>query len=235
MPTALSLLPDGPNYRREAFSTGLRAAGFTMAEFCVPKEGDVLLLWNRHPKHEPIAKQFEAAGATVLVTENGYFGKEWAARKWFALAKGHHNGAGAWNQGPDARWDEWGAEIGAARGAEGETVILAQRGIGEPGVASPSWWAQSAQRRYGGRIRPHPGAVNNVADLLVDLKWASRVITWGSSAALLAMLDGIEVVSEFEKWIGKGADRLAIFRRLIWAMWTSEEIESGQAFQWLLH
>jgi hypothetical protein len=67
---------------------------------------------------------------------------------------------------------------------------------------------------------------------------ASKVVTWGSGAAIKALMMGIRVESHMPNWIGEQDNtdegRLAMFRRLAWANWRLSEIESGQAFRWLL-
>ena len=70
-------------------------------------------------------------------------------------------------------------------------------------------------------------------------------MTWGSGAALKALTYGIPCFHGFDRWIGaegstplaeadfnkpQKPDRLAMFRKLIWAMWTVGEIKSGEAF-----
>ena len=71
-----------------------------------------------------------------------------------------------------------------------------------------------------------------------DLAKASKVVTWGSGAGIKALMLGIRVESHMPNWIGEQDNtdkgRLAMFRRLAWANWRLSEIESGQAFQWLL-
>jgi hypothetical protein len=83
-----------------------------------------------------------------------------------------------------------------------------------------------------------------------DLRSASRVITWASSAALCAIKMGVPVFYEMPKWIGAeaarplsefgrlpnrdDASRLRMFRRMAWALWERSEIESGEAFAHLL-
>lgn len=71
-----------------------------------------------------------------------------------------------------------------------------------------------------------------------DLAKASKVVTWGSGAAIKALMVGIRVESHMPNWIGEQDNtdegRLAMFRRLAWANWRLSEIESGQAFRWLL-
>jgi hypothetical protein len=73
-------------------------------------------------------------------------------------------------------------------------------------------------------------------------------VTWGSGAAIKAIAAGIPVFHELKCWIGAEAaqfgiedlehpflgDRHLMFHRLSWAMWTSEELESGEPFRWLL-
>jgi hypothetical protein len=241
-------LPDGPNYRKADFLAGLAAAGFAVQpRVDRPGAGDVLVIWNRSPSREPEARRFEDGGARVLVCENGYLGKEWQGRKWFAMAWGHHAGAGQWPVGGPERWDAWGVEMAPWRAAGGETVILAQRGIGEPGIASPANWAQNIHQRVGGRIRRHPGPGAHPVPLADDLAGASAVVTWHSAAALHALLMGIPVWHGFDRWIGAGAARplaeygteprrddaarLTTFRRLAWAMWDADEVRSGAAFR----
>jgi hypothetical protein len=64
------------------------------------------------------------------------------------------------------------------------------------------------------------------------------VITWGSGAAIKALLWGIQAVSEMPNWIGEQDNtpesRLEMFRRLALAQWELHEIESGEAFACLL-
>lgn len=244
---AQCLLPEGPNYRREAFLAGLDAAGFELLPLVDrPDPGDVLVIWNRGIQKEAEARRFEAAGARVLVVENGYFGKEWLGRKWFSMAWGHHAGAGAWPVGGPERWDSWGVDLKPWRTGS-ETLILAQRGIGEPGIASPAGWAESVQRRIGGRIRRHPGRFPPAVTLADDLRGVGSVVTWHSGGALQALLLGVPVWYGFKRWIGAeacrplsefgsepkrdDAARLAMLRRLAWALWDVSEIENGTAFR----
>lgn len=248
---ACNLLRESQHYRREAFDEGLRRAGYTLAQHISdPRPGDVLVIWNRYSRWHEEACRFEAAGARVVVAENGYLGKMWRQGEWFALAVGHHGGPGLWwDHGPQ-RWDAWGVSLAPWRSEGGETVILGQRGIGEPGIASPDGWAEQARKMLGrGRIRQHPGKGDHRMDLLSDLIDAGEVVTWASSAALLALIWGIPVRYACPGWIGAGASRyisydaplmrddgarLEMLRRLAWAMWELDEIRSGEAFRRLL-
>lgn len=231
-------------YRRDAFREGLEAAGYTLVERTLkPEPDDLLLIWNRYGINDYFANLFEKAGAKVFVTENGWLGKSWRNAGWFALSKNHHCGAGAWTVGGPERWDSLNVPLAPWR-TEGERIILAQRGIGEPGLASPPEWAERIRATYGGRIRKHPGKHAPDISLEEDLKDAGEVITWASGAALKALTMGIPVRAACTKWIGFGAAsamheplkrddaaRLNMFRRLAWAMWTLEEIRTGLPFQ----
>jgi hypothetical protein len=57
--------------------------------------------------------------------------------------------------------------------------------------------------------------------LEIDLANASKVVTWGSGAAVKALIWGIRVESHMSKWAGEqdntDAGRMAMFRRLAWA------------------
>jgi hypothetical protein len=248
---ALSLLRDSLHYRADAFRAGLQAQGFRVVdELNDPRPGDVLLAWNRGGVRNAHARRFEAAGARVVVAENGYLGKAWRGDKWFALAIGHHCGAGAWPAGGAQRWDALGVELEPWRSGGRQTLVLEQRGIGEPGVASPYGWAESVAPLVRGRIRRHPGAEPPAVTLRDDLADVAQVVTWASGAALLALIMGVPVFYAFPAWIGApacrplrefasgplrdDAARLAMFRRLAWAQWTLAEIESGYAFEQLL-
>jgi hypothetical protein len=245
---ALCLLRPAAHYRKNAFCAGLRAAGYDVVD-CIerPAPDDVLVIWNRYGWFDRQARLFENAGARVLVTENGYLGKDWLGDAWYALALGHHAGAGTWREGGPERWDNLDVEIGPWRNGTGAPLVLGQRGIGEPGIASPPRWAENMTRRINGRIRAHPGT-QSCRPLDLDLSESSCVVTWASGAALKALLFGVPVWYEMLRWIGGAGgahlsrfastpilgDRLAMFRRLAWAMWRVDEIESGAAFRWIL-
>jgi hypothetical protein len=235
------------HYRRDRFEAGLKAVGYSLYQRIVdPGPGDVCVVWNRYADWDAEAKRFERYGASVLVAENAYL----HLGKWHALALGHHAGAGTWvDRGPE-RWDALGVDLVPWRTGGTETVILAQRSIGEPEIASPRGWEAEVQKHIGGRIRPHPHRNPNITPLLDDLRDARCVVTWASSAALVALMVGVPVFYGMPKWIGASAcrplsewgseplrddaARLAMFRRLIWAQSTVQEIESGEAFRRLL-
>lgn len=250
MRRALNLLRPSLHYRKSSFDDGLSAAGFKLVERLPdPKPGDVLLCWNRYAGNHELAQQFERAGASVLVAENGLLGKGWRGGEWFALALGHHSGAGEWKPAGSERWDGWAVELAPWRTGGAETVILGQRGIGERGIRSPDHWAESVRGRIGGRVRAHPGT-SQAKPLAADLADARQVVTWHSGAALQALTMGVPVWYAFPQWIGAGAARplsewpgepkrddaarLAMFRRLAWAMWNLDEVRTGEPIRRLL-
>lgn len=262
---ALCLLRSPPVYRREAVCRGLRAAGFDVVpRIDRPRAGDVVLTWNRYGAGHAEASRFERAGGRAIVMENGHLGKDFAGDSWYALALGHHAGRGTWPHCDDAwapgaaagaaqhaRWDDLGVQLQPWRQPGGETIVLHQRGIGEPGIASPPGWAERVTARIkGARMRTHPGA-GNKTELEHDVRNASCVITWASGAALRCLVLGIPVYHDMLGWVGApaaltldrwgqqpplcdDAARLSMFRRLAYAQWRLSEIESGHAFRALL-
>jgi hypothetical protein len=245
---ALNLLRSAIHYRKAAFDKGLRSAGYWLGDVPDPKPGDVLVIWNRYGGNDELARTWEKRGARVWVVENGWLGKAWNGGEWFTLCEGHHSGAGTWKDNGPERWDSWGVRL-APWSTGTETLILAQRGIGEEGIRSPDGWAESMHRITGGRIRPHPGKDRPTRALDDDLQNARCVLTWHSAAALQALVQGTPVFHGFPKWIGAeaaeplaaflaGADgrqddaaRLNMFRRLAWSMWTLDEISTGVPFE----
>lgn len=247
---ALCLIRESPVYRADAFRRGLKKAGYELVpNIKRPEPTDIVVCWNRYGNWHEQATRFEQAGARAVIVENGYLGKDWLGGGWYAMALGHHAGAGKWPAGPQWRWDSLKVELAPWREGGTETIVLGQRGIGEPGLASPDGWAQRVAAKVGGRIRKHPGTGDSVP-LEHDLRNASSVVTWASSAALLALMMGIPVWYEMPQWIGAeacrplsefggeplrdDAARLRMFQRLIWAMWNLDEIQSGYAFRHLL-
>lgn len=239
-------------YRADVFAEGLRRHGFQVEKEWQrqPRPDDLLLLWNRGRGMDAIADIYEAAGARVVIAENGYIGKPAEDGKFYALALDQHNGAGRWYVGdharfeiPDRPWRKQGKHI----------VVLPQRGIGARGVAMPSGWLASVTKRLAQmtdrpvHIRHHPGA--SKADPEPDFRDAHCAVTWGSGAGIKAIRAGIPVFHDLPKWIGAcAAARLAgqidscdmpsreqLWRRISWAQWALDEIGSGEAFDRLLN
>ena len=242
-----------PHYRHDAFKRGLERIGYRVLPVpeIRPRPGDLLVIWNRQPTHELLAKRFEAAGATVIVTENGYVGADDSGQHLFALALNHHNGAGRWPDGGPERWQVLGIELAPWRPLGANVAVLAQRGIGELGVAMPRSWPADIERRLRAaskwpvKMRLHPGNAGAGRPLTEDLHDCRCAVTWGSSAALKALVVGVRVVAELPKWIGAAAcggtvaepacgDRETMFKRLAWAQWSAAELGSGEPFKRLL-
>lgn len=224
--------------RLKAFVAGIERHGYK-AEIGFPDRigpKDLFCTWNRINMGNAVAQRFQDHGLPVIVAENAAWGNEFLGRRWYSLSRNYHNTAGCVPyQGPE-RWDSMGIYMAPFR-TEGETVILPQRGIGSPPTRMPSGWPSAALRKYGGRIRPHPGKREGLC-LVDDLAKAGKVVTWGSGAAIKALIMGIPVVSEMPNWIGKSDNseqgRLGMLRHLAWAQWELHEIESGEAFACLL-
>lgn len=250
MPIASVLLRTSASYGRPFFAEGLTRAGYTVSDRYKrrPDPDDLLLIWNRTRGNEPLCQIYERAGARVLIAENGYL-RPPGEPKMYALAIGHHNGAGTWRIGSRCRHKfavrDW-------RNAGDHILVLPQRGIGEKGVAMPLNWPIRIQQRLKLvtdrpiKVRRHPGAEKS--DPWPDLQGAWAAVTWGSGAGIKALAYGIPVFHDFERWIGAPAargdirdiedpwlgDRRQMLRRLSWAQWTQAEIGSGEAFRWLL-
>lgn len=238
MRRALNMLRADLPYRRSAFTAGLTVAGYMVVDSIPdPQPCDVLLTWNLYGGYFNEAQRFKAAGAKVLVAENGPLGKTWRGGEWFSLCEGHHAGAGTWKVGGPERWDSWGVELAPWRTGT-ETIVLGQRGIGEPGIRSPDGWGERMAGKLGARLRQHPG--KEKTPLEPDLLNAEKVVTWNSGAALKALMFGVPVWYDFPQWIGgmaasrigeplvrDDALRLAMFRRLSWSMFTLDEISEG--------
>lgn len=250
MPRAYLLIRPEPVYRRHAFEAGLRELGFQIAGHPrePPTPADVLVIWNRYGANHALALRFEAAGARVIVAENGALGRDWLGDHWYSLTLTNPLCAGTWPAGSGDRWESFGQEICVWRNTGLGVIVLAQRGIGPPGVAQPAGWHKRAATELGAeRIREHPGE-RPAKPLSVDLAGAVGVATWGSGAALKALLWGIPVIYGLPTWIGAEValsisayrgefhrpDRSAFFHRLAWATWRVSEICRGDPFRRLL-
>jgi hypothetical protein len=196
------------------------------------RPGDVMVTWNRIGSADCIAREFERSGNAVLVAENATWGNDFAGDRWYTIARNFHNMADRFPVGGTERWDALGVELMPWR-TEGEIVILPSRGLGPREIAMPRGW----ENQHAGRIRRHPGK-RDAVPLEADLAKAGRAITWGSGAAVKALLWGIPVESHMPGWIGEQDNtdegRLSMFRTLAWAQHRLSEIKSGEAFARLL-
>jgi hypothetical protein len=242
-------LVDSPHYRKDAFCAGLELLGYTISNHPTYGPDDLIVCWNRYARDEGIIRRYEAVGADVFITENAWLGsenKEPPDQHLFALSRNHHNGAGQWYIGDKPRWHP---ECKPWRRDGSKIVILPQRGMGEPGVRQEKNWlhdtslqlrfktCRPVETRSHPGIRPHP-----------EIDWSDvwACVTWASGAAIKAIVAGVPVFYTFPKWIGAPAarfgiddleapflkDRSRMLHNLSWAMWSADEIASGEPFMW---
>lgn len=252
MPRACLLIRTDVRARWDAFVAGLRRCGFSISETPVEPASpdDVLVIWNRH-RYSNNANRYERAGARVIVAENGWLDAA-DGDKRIALQLGHHNGAGTWHEGPEDRWAGLGIALKPWRDDGDHILILAQRGIGEEGIAQPRGWADQTADYLRARtnrlviVRRHPGNRGPVPEPDWMRCWAA--VTWASGAAIKAIVAGVPVFYGLPRWLGASAalpvtadierpflgDRLPMLRRLAWAQWSLPEIASGEPFEGLL-
>lgn len=257
MPTVFCGFRTSPFYPRVEFLDGLRRHGYKVVDQR-PRHiqpDDLLLLWNRNRIFERVAAEYEAAGARILISENGYLDRAVDGKtKYYALALAQHNGCGAWYVGDAPRFEV--SEL-PWRKRGSHVLVLPQRGIGSPSVRMPSQWTQTVAaklKRMTDRpivIRPHPGHTKSGARDTLDaaLHNCHAVVTWGSGGGIKALRAGVPVFHELERWIGACAasrladnieavhmpDRTELWRRVTWGQWTLAELSSGEAYEGLLH
>lgn len=185
------------------------------------------MTWNRVGYADQVARRFTGQ---VLVAENAAWGNDFHGKRWLSIARNWHNTSDCFDYGGPERWDSLQVWLDEWR-TDGECVVLPQRGIGPKEVAMPRGWTAS------GRVRPHPGR-NPCVPLRTDLANCAKVVTWGSGAAVQALMWGIPVESHYPNWIARQDNtdqgRLDMFRLLAWAQWEENEIAEGLPFARLL-
>lgn len=226
--------------RQKAFVDGLTKAGYTVRAGFPGRIGarDCFVTWNRIGDGHTWAKRFEAEGNRVLVAENSTWGNGFLGRHWYCIFPDYHNAMPVKPFIVDpSRFDALNVPLAPWR-PKGETLILPQRGIGPPGIAMPQEWPRSAAKRYKGRVRLHPGRDKSAKSLEEDLQSVGLAVTWGSGAAVKALMVGVRVISEMPRWIGQQDNtdqgRLEMLRCLAMYQWTLEEIAAGEPFTRLL-
>lgn len=252
---AICLIRDQPHYRRAAFVDGLRAAGYSVAQNAQPQSArDLFVIWNRYGTSEARANAWEKDGGTVLVCENGYAGRDAGGHQLYAISAHGHNGSGWHPVGDRDRFAERGISVEAWRAPspDGHILVCGQRGIGSRQMASPHGWHDRAAARlrklfdHPVRIRPHPGNQPPATPLETDFVNCYAVAIWSSASGVRALLAGIPVIYDAPHWIlasaatrldagaheplRDDAARLAALRRMAWAQWTVDEIQSGEPF-----
>jgi len=262
MNEAYCLIREGPHYRRNAFLEGLRKNGFAVHTSVPPDgphAGDVLVIWNRYGDFASQADRFERAGGFVIVSENGYAGRDGDGRQYYALSSG-------WHQRPlieprltdhGSRFTPLGIAVKPWRSDGSHVLICGQRGFGvRPHCMEMRWPGQTANelRKFTKRpirIRPHPEDKNvppqdrTRRPLDEDLAGCWAVVVWSSTAGIKALLAGVPVFRCGPNFISEGAaklgvaeiespflgDRTEALERTAWGQWSVQEIESGLPFQ----
>jgi len=251
------LIRDQPHYRRYAFESGLKRLGYTIGPIVDPTPNDVFVSWNLYSGRKTRANQFKAAGAKVLVAENGYYGKDNEDRQYYALARDGHNGSGKWYTGDEDRLSHFNIYFKAWR-EEGKYILVCpQRGIGPPDFAMPKSWPDEIVAQLKKmttlpiKLRPHPGNKPAEIPLSEDLKDAARLVVWSSNSSIAALIEGIPTYFCAPHIVTEGAclsfnnhqgversvfndGRTSAFHRMSWAQWSVEELENGFPFEYLL-
>lgn len=264
MKTALCLIRPNPVYRHDAFIEGMGKLGYQVETVPFyknrkPNPEDVILIWNRYGTGDIQATLFEKHGAAVIVVENSYLNMR-KSKKSFAMSLNRHNGAGTWPAAEHSRFEKLDIDIKPWKESGTHILVLPQRGVGLPGVAMPRDWEGSVvprlRRKTGSAlvyVRRHPGTSRETSPLNEDLGHSWCAVTWGSSAATKALVEGVPVFYEFDRWIAGPAaclginnismdvsahtlmgDRVAMLSNLAWAQWTLEEVLTGEPMARLL-
>ena len=252
---AINSLRMEPHYRRAAFDTGLRRLGYKLAApGARPSDRhDLLLVWNLSQPNEAQALDWESAGGTVLVCENGYIGKDEQGRQLYAISVHGHNGSGWYPVGIiDGRFERLGIELQPWRGDEGYILVCGQRGIGSRQMASPPGWEDRVARSLKGmghgdfKLRRHPGRFTPETTLEDDLAGARLCLVWASASGVKALTQGVPVVYCAPHWVcadaaTRGLETLATplksdalrriaMHRMSYGQWSVAEIEAGEPF-----
>lgn len=266
MPRAYVTLRHTPPYRSDAFSDGLETIGYNVfmkhpSEVEPVGPGDVVVTWNLSTRYEKSAQRARAAGAALVVAENGYIQN--GVTTHYAVARDGHNGSGFWFVEDDGdRWRALGVPLRPwSHDPDGFVMIADQRGIGSCLMRSPRDFGRTAEAKvrkmYASRglrcpeirVRPHPGrpGVESPAPLLEALRGAAALVTWSSNAANVALHAGVPSFRLAPHHVNfsviAGIDRLPElplverepgFTGLSWAQWSLEEIGDGTAFRHVL-
>lgn len=260
MPRAWLSIKTKPEYRRDAVERGLESLGYEI----LPGDpvqpylrDDLFVSWNKKGRNEHNITNMKKAGAKAIVMENGYLGKDEEDRQLYAMALFGHNGSGIWRVGGSSRW--WSLGIDLTRwqcNENGHVLVLGQRGIGSSDMRSPPNYGDGAVRKLRSMTRRrvvhrrHPGLRIGAPETTLeeDLEGAWAVVTWASNAATKCLVAGYPVFYEAPNHIVAKAskrgledlenprivDRVPAMIDLSWAQWKVSEIESGEAFRWLL-
>lgn len=252
---AICQIRQEPQYRRDAFVNGLKAAGYSIVMSGRPHQPtDLLVIWNRYGGNAIMADTWERMGGTVLVCENGYIGQDKEGRQLYAISAHGHNGSGWWNHTGVDRFAKLNIEIRQWQNNQtGHMLVCGQRGIGTKIMASPVNWHNDAAIRLRKltekpiKIRLHPGNNAPAVPLDDDLKDSYACVIWSSSSGVKALVKGYPVFYDAPFWIcslagmriGDPVDkpnldnalRVSALINMADAQWTVDEISSGEPFK----
>lgn len=263
MPVAHLHLPAHVEERRFAFIDGFKRLGFQVQFGSPPptqplKPEDVVVVWNMTARSHQAIYAAQAAGAALIVAENGYFGQDADGCQTYALALDGHNGSGRWPSGGRERLEALNVPFKPLKPYVRDRILIAdQRGIGSQLMRSPhnfghltaSWLER---RGFRTELRPHPGRHAPRRPLADDLAQTDAVVVWSSNVATQALIEGLPTYFCAPHIVSEGASRKvsvahpeptgvcseeqrdAAFVRMAWAQWFLNEIAAGEAFKRLL-
>lgn len=248
---AICTIRNEPHYRKNAFLTGLKRAGYSIVERGKPSSrADLLCMWNRQGGAEATANTWEHHGGTVLVCENGYAGRDEQGRQFYAISAHGHNGSGWFPVGEEDRLEALNLPLAPWR-TEGYDLVCGQRGIGSVTMASPGGWdaktvARLTAMRRRVKLRKHPGKVPQKTTVEQELAGAATCVIWSSSSGVKALLNGVPVIYTAPHWIcaeaavrglagveaplRDDAARIRALKFMAWGQRSVVEIESGEPF-----
>ena len=214
MNTATLLVRPQPAPRFQALEAGLTAEGFRIERGWKggpPASGDLLVTWNLIANRGRVAAQFAAAGAPVIVMENGYISPTPDGSIHYAMALDGHNGGGRYRRGAPSRFMGLGVALAPWRRQGRHVLVCPQRGIGPVDTRPAPTWADNTVARLRQltsreiRVRFHPQSrrANGTPEgasrspdgrpLAEDLAGCHAVVVWNSNAATEALLKGVPV------------------------------------------
>ena len=245
--------------RHKAIASGLAKAGWKVITGTPPTEerqrpDDLIVVWSRNRRWDPLCRAFEMAGGRALVCEEGQIKAGRRGDKVFTLCLDDHNGAGDWPVGGPERWAAFGIDLSPWAEIGTRVVVREQRGIGSKRMASPPDWHLKVAKHlhavgYEAEIRRHPKIMKRLGAKQVPLEKqiasARALVTWGSSDAVGAVIAGCPTVvcapaTFLSGCVGRHlddlkdppfGDRLPALERLAWCQWTLDEIRSGEPFR----
>jgi hypothetical protein len=233
------------------FRDGFQRLGYQVET--KPGISDLLVTWNKYGEDGELADKFCAAGLPNLVAENAYISPDMSGRRYTALARTGHNGSG-WTpyEGPE-RWDRMEMRPSPWQNNGDWILLCAQRGLGAPGMAMPKGFMSEIKEMIEtltGRhveTRAPPSRVQGQRDLWALWPRLHCIVVWTSNMATVGLLNGIPAIYMGPHHIMEGSarhglelieepgwlDREPAFKRMAWAQWTREEIQSGEAMKCL--